>query len=30
VDDHAAGGARLDAWLEQLVSRDPAWATARD
>lgn len=27
VDDHAAGGVALPAWLEQMVSDDAAWAT---
>jgi hypothetical protein len=30
VDDHAAAGVGLDAWLEQMVSDDPAWATRMD
>jgi hypothetical protein len=30
VDDHVAAGAGLDAWIEQMVSDDPAWATRMD
>jgi hypothetical protein len=30
VADHAAGGVGLDAWLEQMLSDDPAWSTRVD
>jgi len=30
VDDHVAAGEGLDAWIEEMISDDPAWSTRMD